>query len=392
MSPVQGLVALIAEIGDLYERKTLVTENNTTTECEMLREWSTVIKRKDALCMLDAELLDGILARLWPILLRNWMSIQFDDSVDAIFAKGSNIIATVHLHQVQGEFEDDVNRIRQNDFKTKMRLDEILKRMCLIEKKLESDAENVLDYKKLQHINLLVSMELHVLQAEIGNLSKNIGNIQCVNVLHRVCADLCKIQERLSLDKEPIGGIRSTGTSRCTRLELVDLLGRLNIGYQTVNPTQYSLESEHVLWDSNDRVRDAFYVTLRHFNGEIIGNHVALRNEDIRKFPWGERRSYRLPPGTCTDEHLTVYLYNPAVNDNGILSVTVNTTDRQSTGMPHTTCVEPDTCPVVLKFALASMTHGHVTDLCIKNRPYRISLCITFPPRRQYYTKHTIIV
>ncbi len=178
--------------------------------------------------------------------------------------------------------------------------------------------------------------------------------------MHNVCKDLLKIQQRLALDNTPIGGIGHTGMSRCTRLELVDLLGRLNVGEQAVQPTQvkptqYSMKSEHVLWDGNDRVEDKFYVILRHFNGEIIGNHVALGNEDVRKFSEGECRNYRLPSGTCAGEHLVVYLYNPTVNKNGVLSLTVKRTDRRNSGSPTAACVQPDTCVVLCMFPVASM-------------------------------------
>ncbi len=389
MSPVQELVTLLAEIGDLYERKKLVNETDAASKCAMLRAWSTVMKRKDGLCVLSADSLDGILTDLSPALLKNWMSIQFDDSVDAVFAKGSNIISTVHLHELQGEFGRVIDGIRRNECEANGRLKrlvELLTRMRSIENKLESQSENVLDYKELRRVNARASLELTGLQEEIGKISKDIGNVPSAKLLHNVCKDLLTIQQRLALDNAPIGGIGHTGMSRCTRLELVDLLGRLNIGalavpLTQVKPTQYSMKSEHVLWDGNDRVQDKFYVILRRFNGEIIGNHVALGNEDVREFSDGECRNYRLPSGTCGGEHLVVYLYNPAVNKNGVLSLTVKRTDRQSRGSPTAACVEPDTCVVLCIFPVASMQQGHVTVLSVGSQPYRVTLSIAFPRR-----------
>ena len=66
-------------------------------------------------------------------------------------------------------------------------------------------------------------------------------------------------------------------------------------------PVAYSVEREAVLWDGGDRVEErarTFYVSLRHFSGEIIGRHVGLSGDVERlEDEWGERRTYRLPAG-----------------------------------------------------------------------------------------------
>jgi hypothetical protein len=147
-----------------------------------------------------------------------------------------------------------------------------------------------------------------------------------------------------------------------------------------IKPVKYSVEKQKTLWDGGDRVEEKerrFYVTLRHFNGEIIGRHVALiENVEKLEDEWGERRTYRLPVGTRASEHLVVYVYNPAVCENGTLSFYINTTDTHAAAQTQTVSVAPDNCQAVLKFDCQNMQKGHVTHLISRDDNYLVELRI----------------
>lgn len=195
MAPVRGLLALISEIEGVYESKAAEGEHAIRTECARLRAWSMLIQQKDALCVRDAALLDERLTYLASVLVGNWLAILLDESVDAIFARGSNIIATVHLHDLQGKFKDFSIQVRQMGDDTDDGLDELLARMRLIEQELESSADDVLELQALKSLNLMVSLKLTELVEEIGKV--------CVIFpgFHKLCMDLSKIQQRLALDQ-----------------------------------------------------------------------------------------------------------------------------------------------------------------------------------------------
>ena len=68
--------------------------------------------------------------------------------------------------------------------------------------------------------------------------------------------------------------------SACGLEELKNLL--LIIEIRKTKPVQYSVERGATLWDGGDRVEEktrCFYVTLRHFSGEVIGRHVGLSGD-----------------------------------------------------------------------------------------------------------------
>jgi hypothetical protein len=156
----------------------------------------------------------------------------------------------------------------------------------------------------------------------------------------------------------------------------------------------YSIEKPQTLWDGGDRVEERtrrFYVTLRHFSGEIIGQHVGLVGPvEKLKNGRGERRTYRIPVGTQEGEHLCVYVYNPAVCENGTLPIQINTVDintaettghqdsQQNTTLTNDFCVsvEPDNCQTVLKFDCQNMQKGHVTRLLNTDDNYLVELRI----------------
>ena len=162
----------------------------------------------------------------------------------------------------------------------------------------------------------------------------------------------------------------------CENAELLDLL----IVIHKIKPVEYSVQKQRTLWNAGDRVeerRRCFYVTLRHFSGEIIGRHVA-HICDIEKLEdeCGERRTYRLAPGTRPGEHLVVYVYNPAVCKNGTLSFYINTTDTHAAAQTQTVSVAPDNCQAVFKFPYQSMQKGHVTRLISRDDNYLVELRI----------------
>lgn len=191
MSPVRDLLALISEIFELYASQPSANQHAVVTESARLRAWSVVVKRKRELCVRDADLLDARLTCLAAVLVGNWLAILFDDSVDAIFAKGNNIIATVHLHALQAKFREVCSVPTQNGDA----LDELLQRMHLIEQELEVGADDVFEYPALQRLNLMVSLQLMELQQELAKVCKNAPEF------HALCVDLCKIQQRLALDQ-----------------------------------------------------------------------------------------------------------------------------------------------------------------------------------------------
>ena len=180
--------------------------------------------------------------------------------------------------------------------------------------------------------------------------------------------------------------------SACPHSKLAQLL--IIIEMRKTTPVQYSVQKPQTLWDGADRVEERsrrFYVTLRHFSGEIIGQHVGL-SEPVEKLKdeWGERRTYRLPVGVIPAEHLVVYVYNPAVCENGTLPIEIstadisttdnlNTVDMHQNATPQTdVCVEvdPDNCQAVLKFDCENMQTGHVARLLNTDDNYLVELRI----------------
>ena len=164
---------------------------------------------------------------------------------------------------------------------------------------------------------------------------------------------------------------------------LVELLVRVLSCRRKAHKVEYSREDERTLWDGADRVEHAegakrygFYVTLHHFNGEIIGQHVAPA--EVVPFAGGEEHVYRLRRGSGASEHLSVYVYNPSVNANGPLRFEVRTTDAQQSREARCVEVAEDTCPTVLRFGCASMQVGHETVLSRLEHAYTIVLKIEF--------------
>jgi len=162
---------------------------------------------------------------------------------------------------------------------------------------------------------------------------------------------------------------------------LLQLLVRVHACRRGAQKVEYSREDGRTLWDGGDRVeykKYSFYVTLHHFSGEDgdgIGQHVALACDDIHKFAGGEEHVYRLRRGRGKHEHLSVYVFNPAVNANGTLRFEVCTTDATHT---DAFCVEltEDTCPAVVKFDCAGMHVGQQTVLRRVEHAYEIVLKI----------------
>jgi hypothetical protein len=185
--------------------------------------------------------------------------------------------------------------------------------------------------------------------------------------------------------------------STYTDSKLAQLL--IIVEMRKTQPVQYSVQKPQTLWDAGDRVEELsrrFYVTLRHFSGEIIGQHVGLVGP-VEKLQngRGERRTYRLPVGTQDGEHLCVYVYNPAVCENGTLPIEISTVDmnipetmrhqhahhsaKPTSDAPTTdfcVSVEPDQCQAVLTFNRQNMQHGHVTRLFNTDDNYLVELRI----------------
>jgi hypothetical protein len=180
--------------------------------------------------------------------------------------------------------------------------------------------------------------------------------------------------------------------SVCSQNNLAQLL--IIVQMRKTKPVVYSVQKPETLWDGDDRVEERtrrFYVTLRHFSGEIIGRHVGLI-EEIEKLKdnFGERRTYRLPVGTSQGEHLVVYVYNPAVCKNGTLPIQISTVDlnaaeitrnqnsKQGATTTNDFCVsvEPDNCQAVLTFDCQNMQRGHVTRLLNLDDNYLVELRI----------------
>jgi hypothetical protein len=165
---------------------------------------------------------------------------------------------------------------------------------------------------------------------------------------------------------------------------LLQLLVRVHACRRGAQKVEYSREDGRTLWDGGDRVeykKYSFYVTLHHFSGEAgdgIGQHVAVAPADVAKFCGGEKHVYRLRRGSGAREHLSVYVYNPAVNANGPLRFEVRTTDAVQRTESRCVEVAEDTCPTVLRFGCASMQTGHETVLRRLEHEYQIVLEIGF--------------
>ena len=169
---------------------------------------------------------------------------------------------------------------------------------------------------------------------------------------------------------------------------LVELLVRVVASRRGAHRVQYSREDGRTLWDGGDRVEHAegakrygFYVMLQHFSGEGgdgIGRHVALAPADVVHFAGGEQHRYRLRRGAGASEHLSVYVYNPSVRQNGPLKFEVRTTDATQRQGPFCVEVAEDTCPTVLRFGCASMQVGHESELRRLEHEYRVELKIEF--------------
>ena len=147
---------------------------------------------------------------------------------------------------------------------------------------------------------------------------------------------------------------------------------------RATQPVQYSVQRQRTLWDADDRVEEEqrrFYVTLRHFSGQFMGRHVGLTGV-LEKFTdrRGEKRTYRLPVGTSPGEHLSVYVYNPAVCTNGELHFEISTSDTHCRAATERVRVHPDSCPAVCRFACPSMQTAHVTRLLTRDDNYLIEL------------------
>ena len=105
---------------------------------------------------------------------------------------------------------------------------------------------------------------------------------------------------------------------------------------------------------------------------------VALAPADVVKFCGGEKHVYRLRRGSGPREHLSVYVYNPAVNANGALKFEVRTTDAVQRVEPRCVEVAEDTCPTVLRFGCASMQTEHETVLRRVEDGFEVVLKIGF--------------
>jgi hypothetical protein len=195
MAPVRGLLVLISEIAKIYGSQPSATRHAIITECCRLRAWSMTIESKQQLCVRDAELLDARLTYLTSVLVGDWLAIMFDDSVDAIFAKGSNIIVTLHLRDLREKFEDFSIQLRHFGNDTDDGMDELLTRIHSIEHELGSSADAVLEYPALISLNHMVGLKLAALLDEIVNVCKNHPEFHALHV------DLTGIQQRLALDQ-----------------------------------------------------------------------------------------------------------------------------------------------------------------------------------------------
>ena len=178
MSPVRALVAVIAALAQQYESGKFLNPEETQATCAKLRDWSVVIQRENNVGVLDASMLDKILGDFGRVLVasKKWMAIQLDNTVDAIFAKGSTIVAIVYLHElsVGGEKVDGA-------------LKGVLQKIGSIEQQLEATSNDVVDYLTLRHINLMASSRLMQLREESSQFLE-------------LSVHLGKIQQRLALD------------------------------------------------------------------------------------------------------------------------------------------------------------------------------------------------
>jgi hypothetical protein len=102
------------------------------------------------------------------------------------------------------------------------------------------------------------------------------------------------------------------------------------------------------------------YVTIRHFTNDKLGKRVSLVRS-VQQLKHGECREYRLcrPQGAYPNEHISVYVYNPASIHPNAVTLKVHSglaRDENDTVFE----VQPDTCPLVHTIPVADM-HDSMT-------------------------------
>lgn len=172
MSPVTGLLALIAEMEELYARHKPAYQAAAIAESTRLRAWSLGIQ-----CRQD-----------------------FDDSADAIFAKGMNIIGLVHLRALREKFCAIFAALGETQRRT-IDIDALLARMQQIELDLETKSNGVLDYPGLKALNYSTSVELAHLHTDLGYTANRLVGVREVALQFRkLHAELREVQQRLAVD------------------------------------------------------------------------------------------------------------------------------------------------------------------------------------------------
>lgn len=204
MSPLPGLLALIAEMEQLYARCAPAYQGAAIAESTRLRAWSLGMQCRQEVSMHDVDILDERLAYLVSVFSGNWLQIQLDDSADAIFAKGMNITAIVRLHALRERFCAVCAPLGERERRTSA-VDTLLARMLHIELDLETKSNGVLDYSGLVALNHATSDELTHLQTDLRHAAKRLAGVRELAVPFRMLqAKLRDIHERLALDGEDI--------------------------------------------------------------------------------------------------------------------------------------------------------------------------------------------
>ena len=200
MSPVPGLLALIAEMEQVYAGHAPAYRAAAIAESTRLRAWSLGIQGRQEVSMKDVDILDERLVYLVSVFSGKWLQVQCDDSADAIFAKGMNIIAIVRLHALREKFCAVCAPLGETERRASA-IDTLLARMQQIEVDLETKSNGVLDYPGLKALNYATSDELTHLHTDLGYSAKRLVGVREVAAPFRTLhAELHKIHEQLALD------------------------------------------------------------------------------------------------------------------------------------------------------------------------------------------------
>jgi len=204
MSPAPGLLVLITEMEQVYAACAPVYQAAAIAESTRLRAWSLGLQSRQEVSVKDTDILDERLAFLASVFSGNWLQTPLDDSCDAIFARGMNIVAIVRLHALREKFCAICAPLGKTERRASV-VDTLFARMHRIELDLETHSNGALDYNGLKALNYSTGVELTHLHTDLGHAGRRlVGALGLVVPFHALHVELRDIRERLALDGDDI--------------------------------------------------------------------------------------------------------------------------------------------------------------------------------------------